>query len=78
MILAILAFVCGLVFDITWTFCIRLIAERRAAMAAHMSVLVYGLAIVSTLVIIEKSIPAIIAYAVGSWIGTFLAVRGKK
>lgn len=78
MVLVTMAFLCGLTFDITWTYCIELISERRAVMAAHMSVLIYGLAIVSTIVIIEKSIPAICAYAVGSWIGTYIAVRGKK
>lgn len=78
MILALLAFACGLAFDITWTHCIRLIADRRSLAAANMSVLIYGLAIVSTIVIVEKSIPAIIAYAAGSWIGTYIAVRGKK
>jgi uncharacterized protein YebE (UPF0316 family) len=75
MILVILAFLCGVGMDVVWTYCVHSIQNHRPIMAANMSVLIFAFALVSTVIVIEKCIPAIIAYALGNWIGTYITVK---
>jgi hypothetical protein len=44
-------------------------------MAANMSVLIFGFALVSTVIVVEKCTLAIVAYAIGNWIGTYITVK---
>ncbi|MGA2059105.1 MAG: hypothetical protein ABSG67_01390 [Thermoguttaceae bacterium] len=75
MILVLLAFVCGVGMDIVWTCCVHSIQARKPIMAANMSVLIFGFALVSTVIVVEKCTLAIVAYAIGNWIGTYITVK---
>ena len=72
------AFLCGLVMDIIWTRCVANVQAKRPISAANTSVLIYVCTLVSTVLIVDKAVAACIAYAVGSWVGTYIAVRKKN
>lgn len=64
MLLILLAFVCGFSLDVVWTRCVNDIQAKRAISAANMSVLIYFCT-------------ACAAYALGGWVGTYVAVKRK-
>ena len=74
LLLVTVAFVCGFLMDLVWTFCIDAVTNKRPVMAANMSALLYLCTIVSTILIVEKCFTAVAAYIVGGWIGTYLVV----
>jgi hypothetical protein len=76
--LILLAFLCGLALDLVWTRCVTDVQSQRPFSAANTSVLVYLCTLVSTLLIVDKAVLACVAYAVGSWVGTYVAVRRKR
>jgi hypothetical protein len=73
-----LAFLCGLALDLVWTACVLDVQAKRPISAANTSVLIYVFTLVSTVLIVDKAVAACIAYAVGSWVGTYIAVRRKR
>jgi hypothetical protein len=77
MLVIILAFLCGIGMDVVWTYCVHSIQAHRPIIAANMSVLIFVFTLVSTVLVIEKCIPAIVAYALGNWIGTYITVKRK-
>ena len=74
----ILSFIAGFMLDVVWALCVHAISKRRPIMAANMSVLIYLFALVSTIMIVDKNITAIVAYAIGGWIGTYVTVVVEK
>ena len=70
----IVAFLCGFIYDFVWTICISAITQHRPTRAANFSVLIYLCSLVSTILIIEQQIPSVIAFVIGSWLGTYLTV----
>jgi hypothetical protein len=76
--LILIAFLCGLSLDLVWTRCVTDVQAKRSISAANMSVLIYLCTLVSTVLIVDKAVTACIGYAVGSWVGTYIAVRRKK
>lgn len=74
----VVAFICGMLMDITWAMCVSSVARRRAAIAAHLSVLIYACSYLSTVLIVDKHVSAIVAFAAGNWIGTYLTVKWMK
>jgi hypothetical protein len=54
------------------------IQAKRAISAANMSVLIYLCTLVSTVLIVERCVLACAAYALGGWVGTYVAVKRKK
>ena len=73
----VVAFICGMLMDITWALCVSSVARRRAAVARTCpcsSMRSY----ISTVLIVDKHISAIAAFAVGNWIGTYLTVKWIK
>ena len=75
MLLILLAFLCGLSLDLVWTRCVNDVQAKRPISAANMSVLIYICTLVSTVLIVEQCALACAAYALGGWIGTYVAVR---
>ena len=65
--LILLAFLCGLSLDVVWTRCINDVQAKRPISAANMSVL-----------IVEQCVLACAAYAIGGWVGTYIAVKRKR
>ena len=78
MLLILLAFLCGLSLDLVWTRCVKDVQAKRPISAANMSVLIYLCTLVSTVLIVEQCVPACAAYALGGWVGTYVAVKRKK
>jgi hypothetical protein len=70
-----LAFLAGAVLDFTWTLCVESVQQRRAALAAHLAVVLYVCTLFSTVLIVEQCVPAVIAYGLGNWVGTYYAVK---
>lgn len=69
------AFICGLFMDITWTRCVHCVQHSQAVKAANLSAILYTFTIVSTILIVEQNFAAVVAYALGGWIGTYVAVK---
>ena len=78
MLVILLAFLSGLALDLVWTHCVINVQANRPISAANTSVLIYVFTLVSTVLIVDKAVAACIAYAVGSWVGTYIAVRRKR
>ena len=76
--LILLAFLCGVSLDLVWTACVLNVQAKRPIIAANTSVLIYVFTLVSTVLIVDKAVAACIAYAVGSWVGTYIAIRREK
>ena len=66
------------VLDFTWTLCVESVQQRRAALAAHLAVVLYVCTLFSTVLIVEKCVPAVIAYGLGNWVGTYYAVKRSR
>ena len=75
MIVILLAFVCGVVLDVIWVLLVQTVQTKRAVVAATLSTLMVGLTLVSTILVVEQCIPALIAYGVGNFLGTYFAVK---
>jgi hypothetical protein len=78
MLLILLAFLCGLSLDLVWTRCVNDVQAKRPISAANMSVLIYLCSLVSTLLIVDQAVIACVVYALGGWIGTYIAVKRKR
>ena len=76
-LIAIGAFLAGLAFDLVWTLCVQSVQAQRPVRAANFALILYGCTLVTTILIIEHCIPAVIAYGMGNWVGTYIAVRRK-
>ena len=70
-----LAFLAGAAMDFTWAMCVESVQQRRAALAANLAVVLYVCTLFSTVLIVEKHVPAVVAYGLGNWVGTFYAVK---
>jgi hypothetical protein len=75
MIIILLAFICGVVLDVIWVLLVQTVQTKRAVVAATLSTLMFGLTLVSTILVVEQCIPALIAYGVGNFLGTYFAVK---
>ena len=69
------AFCCGFAMDLVWSLGVVAVTKRQPMRAAHLSALMYLCTIVSTVLIVEKCVAAVVAYIVGGWIGTYLVVK---
>jgi len=74
----ILAFVCGFSLDWVWVQCVACIPLGRPLRAANLSLMLYILNLVPTLFLIEKNLPAVAAYAIGGWLGTYISARPQS
>ena len=72
------AFICGFIYDMLWAACVNSVRNRQAVRAANQSLLIYVLALVSTVLIVEKNIFAVVAFGAGNWLGTYITVRFHK
>jgi len=72
------AFACGFAYEVLWTACVHSVRDRRAMRAANLSLLIYLLALVSTVLIVERNVWAVVAFGLGNWLGTYLTVRYHK
>ena len=75
--IALFAFLCGFALDTVWAKCVSDVQAKRPVHAANMSVLIYLCTLVSTVLVVQQCILACLAYAIGGWIGTYVAVRRK-
>ena len=73
-----ICFVIGLISDYIYACYMLAVSERRPLAAANWSLIFTILWLAFTLSIIEKSIPLILAYLAGGYIGTFLATKNAK
>jgi hypothetical protein len=78
MLITILAFVAGVFLDYFWALCVDSVHKRRPIFAANLAVMFYMCTLFSTILIVDKQITPIIAYGVGNWVGTYLAVKRTK
>ena len=78
LLVATAAFLCGVVLDFVWTKCVDSVQARKPLLAANLSVLIYVCGLVSTVLIVERAVLACTAYAIGGWVGTYLAVNDKR
>jgi hypothetical protein len=72
------AFLCGVVMDILWVRCVTDVQRRRSTSAANASVMLYLCTLVSTVLVVQGCILACVAFATGSWVGTYFAVEIRK
>ncbi len=72
------AFLAGMALDFVWALCVEAVQKRRATTAANLALIYYALMVVSTLLIVAKCVPAVVAYGLGNWVGTYLAVKWKS
>ncbi len=77
LLLAVAAFLCGLSYDWLWTRCVDCVRDRRALLAANLGIILYVCTLISTVLIVDKYILAIVTYGVGNWVGIYLAVKRK-
>jgi uncharacterized protein YebE (UPF0316 family) len=70
-----LALLAGAVLDFTWAMCVESVQRQRAALAANLAVVLYVCTLFSTVLIVGEHVPAVIAYGLGNWIGTYIAVK---
>lgn len=73
--LTMLAFISGVLYDAVWTLCVNAVAKHKPLMAANMSVLIFGCTALSTVLIIDSKWVPLSAFVLGSWSGTFIAVK---
>jgi hypothetical protein len=78
LIVVIFAFLCGFLMDIVWTMCVDAVTCRKPLTAANFSALLYLCTIVSTVLIVEKCIAAVVAYIIGGWLGTYVVVKRRR
>lgn len=78
LIVVIFAFLCGFLMDIVWTLCVDAVTCRKPLTAANFSALLYLCTIVSTVLIVEKCITAVVAYIIGGWLGTYVVVKRRR
>lgn len=69
------AFLGGLVCEFLWAWYVQAVEARRAVLAANVAVLIYGCAILLTVLVIEREVLACCLYAAGGWLGTWTAVQ---
>jgi predicted acyltransferase len=74
-LLAITAFVVGVLTDVAWTCWTRAVAEGHRVRAANWSVVTYACAVTSTYLVCEKDWLCVLAFAAGCWIGTYGSMR---
>jgi hypothetical protein len=73
--LILLAFACGAVFDVMWVKCVDAVREHKPLRAANLSLTLYALTLLATVLVVNQEICAIVAYGVGNWAGTFFGVK---
>ena len=74
----VVAFLAGAALDFVWTRCVESVQKRHALLAANLAVVLYVCTFFSTILIVEKCVPAVIAYGLGNWVGTFWAVKRSR
>jgi hypothetical protein len=75
MLIVVIAFWCGAVFDLLWVSCVNAVREQKPIKAANLSLMLYGLTMLATVLVVQQEIAAIIAYGLGNWLGTYFAVK---
>jgi hypothetical protein len=70
-----LAFISGFLLDVAWAKTVAAVSRQQPFTAANMSVLLYLLTVVSTVLIVEQQFLACAAYMAGNWTGTFSTVK---
>jgi len=71
------AFLVGAILDVVWVRTVASVQEKRAFAASNYSVILYLCTLVSTVLVVQQCVAACVAFAAGSWIGTFLSVRRR-
>ena len=78
MLIIVAAFCTGFALDFFWAWYVGAIQSKKPLLAANLSALLYLCSAVSTILIVAKCIPAVSAYIVGGWIGTYVVVKWSK
>lgn len=76
--LVVAAFMVGFLYDVFWSRCVAAVAKHKPISAANYSVCIYLCTLISTLLIVDKAWMPVVAFIVGSWLGTFITVRRKQ
>lgn len=71
------ALCCGFAMDLVWTLGVNAVQQRQRYKAANMSALMYICTVISTILIVEKCFLAVVAYIIGGWLGTYIAVTRR-
>jgi hypothetical protein len=71
------AFICGFLLDVIWTKLVICVQRNKKVSSANLSVGLYLCTIVSTIFIINGNVGAVILYAIGSWLGTYITVKNN-
>lgn len=71
----IIAFTVGFITDIVWARYFRTVADHKAVSAANWSVAIYLCGVYATYLLIDKEYMAMLAFACGGYLGTYLTVR---
>ena len=74
----ILALITGFILDLVWVAAVDAVAQKRAVLAANLAVALYACSAIATILIVDKNLPACVAYAVGSWLGTYVMLKVGK
>jgi len=69
------ALICGMFFDWLWVECINAVRDHKPFRAANLSLMLYGLTLLATVLVVKNELAAAVAYGIGNWIGTFWAVN---
>jgi hypothetical protein len=74
-LLLVIAFVAGFALDYTWTRCVSSVQSQWPFWAANWAVLCFLCGLAPPYFLVEKNLPPLAAYALGCWVGTYIAVR---
>jgi DNA-directed RNA polymerase subunit N (RpoN/RPB10) len=78
MLTAVAAFLCGFVYDFFWTKTVECVQHKREFAAANLGIILYCCTLMSTVLVVEKCVLAVIAFGIGNWFGVYLAVKRKR
>lgn len=74
MLWLLIAFLAGFALDFTWTRCVRSVQTGRPLLSANWAVLCFLCSLAPPYFLVERNLPPLAAYALGCWVGTFIAV----
>jgi len=69
---------CGFLYDYVWSRTVECVQHKQAAAAANLGIVLYCCTLLSTVLVVEKCVWAVVAFGVGNWFGIYFAVRCHK
>lgn len=72
-----IAFAAGFALDFTWAQCVSNVQSHKPLASANWAVLCFLCGLAPPYFLVANNLPPLLAYGLGCWVGTYLAVKGK-